>query len=91
MDAGAVYLTNTFGYSLHRNVDAAATKAIVGNEALLVYGVPSTPDASQGVVVADPSGINAEASVRQGAFIIYQDTNNSTNDFFERYQASLRD
>ena len=91
VDAGAVYLTNTFGYSLHRNVDVAATKAIVGNEALLVYGVPATPDASQGVVGADPSGINAEASVRQGAFIIYQDTNNSTNDFFERYQASLRD
>ena len=91
VDAGAVFLTNTFGYSVHRNVDAAATKAIEGNEALLVYGVPATPDVSQGVVDADPSGINAEASARQGAFIIYQDTNNSTNDFFERYQASLRD
>lgn len=91
VDAGAVYLTNTFGYSLHRNVDVAATKAIAGNEALLAYGLPETPDTSLGVVPADPSGINAEASVRQGAFIIYQDTNNSSNDFFERYQASLRD
>ncbi len=91
VDAGAVYLTNTFGYAVHRNIDVAATKAIAGNEALLVYGMPETPDTSQGVIPADPSGINAEASARQGAFIIYQDTNNSSNDFFERYQASLRD
>ena len=91
VDAGAVYLTNTFGYSLHRNVDVAATKAIPGNEERLVYGLNETPDTSQGVVPADPSGIHAEASARQGAFIIYQDTNNSSNDFFERYQASLRD
>ena len=69
----------------------AATKAIPGNEALLVYGLSATPDASQGVVPADPSGIHAEASAKQGAFIIYQDTNNSSNDFFERYQATLRD
>ena len=91
VDAGAVYLTNTFGYTLHRVVDVDATKAIQGNEELLVYGLPSTPDTSQGVVATDPSGINAEASAKQGAFIIYQDTNNSSNDFFERYQASLRD
>ena len=91
VDAGAVYLTSTFGYSVHRNVDVAATKAIPGNEELLVYGLSETPDASQGVVPADPSGIHAEASAKRGAFIIYQDTNNSSNDFFERYQASLRD
>ncbi len=91
VDAGAVYLTNTFGHSVHRNVDVAATKAIAGNEERLVYGLKATPDASQGVVTADPSGIHAEASARQGAIIIYQDTNNSSNDFFERYQATLRD
>ncbi len=91
VDAGAVYLTNSYGYSVHRNIDVDATMAITGNAERLVYGLPATPDASQGVVPADPSGINAEASVKQGAFIIYQDTNNSSNDFFERYQASLRD
>ena len=39
----------------------------------------------------DPSGIDAEASLKNGARIIYQDTNNSTNDFHQRKQASLRD
>jgi len=91
VDAGAVYLTNSYGYTLHRNVDVEATMAIPDNATKLVYDLPVTPDNSQGVVPADPSGINAEASTRNGAFIIYQDTNNSSNDFFERYQASLRD
>jgi ABC-type tungstate transport system permease subunit len=38
----------------------------------------------------DPSGIDAEASIKQGAHIIYQDTNNSTNDFHERQKFSIR-
>ena len=91
VDAGAVYLTNCYGYSVYRCVDAEATRAIPENAGLLVELMPATPDASQGVVPADPSGIDAEASRRQGATIIYQDTNNSSNDFFERYQAALRD
>ena len=91
VDAGAVYFTNTFGYSMFRCVDVEATMAVKGNEGRLVYGLPSTSDASQGVMISDPSGIDAVASARQGAVIIYQDTNNSSNDFFERYQASLRD
>ncbi len=91
VDAGAAYLTNQCGYTLHRIVDTKATLAIEGNAGKIVYGLPSTPDGAANVVVCDPAGINAEASVRNGAVIIYQDTNNSNNDFFERYQSALRD
>jgi hypothetical protein len=38
----------------------------------------------------DPSGIDAEASIQKGAHIIYQNTNNATNDFHERQLCSLR-
>ena len=38
----------------------------------------------------DPSGIDAEASIKNGAHIIYLDTNNSTNDFHMRQKFSLR-
>ena len=37
------------------------------------------------------SGINAEASIRNGAHIIYQDNNNSSEDFHERQKCSLRE
>jgi hypothetical protein len=37
----------------------------------------------------DPSGIDAEKSMANGAKIVYMDTNNSTNDFHERNFASL--
>ena len=90
IDAGAVFYTNQRGYSIHRCIDASATRAITRNAGLLVTGMTPTPDTSAGVIAADPSGIDAEASRRQGAIIIYQDTNNSSYDFFERYQASLR-
>jgi len=45
-------------------------------------GVPPTTDIS---------GIDAEASLKNGAHIIYMDTNNSTNDFHERLKCSLRE
>jgi hypothetical protein len=38
----------------------------------------------------DPSGIDAEASIKMGARIVYMDTNNSGNDFHQRKEASLR-
>jgi hypothetical protein len=38
----------------------------------------------------DPSGIDAEASIKNGAHIIFNDTDNSTNDFHERQKCSLR-
>ena len=80
VDAGSVTLTKSSGYSVYRNVDAEATKAIEGNEAKLVSGYAD-----------DPSGIDAEASIKNGARIIYKDTNNSTADFHERKKASIKD
>lgn len=86
VDAGQVALTNFAGHSLYRNVDKAATEAIESNNGKLVYnysfGIGET---------TDPSGIDAEASLRNGARIVYQDTNNSSKDFHERKQASLKD
>jgi len=79
VDAGFIYLTNQHGHTLYRNVDREATEAMSENEGLLVYGYTS-----------DPSGIDAEASLRQGAHIVYQDTNNSSNDFHQRETCSLR-
>lgn len=85
IDAGYVWLTNYQGHSLYRNVNKAATEALPENEGKLVYNYSLGVDGS-----TDPSGIDAEASIKQGAHIIYQDTNNSTNDFHERSKCSLR-
>lgn len=86
IDAGYVAFNNKQGHTLYRNVDKEATEAIEGNKEKLVYKYAMGTDLS-----TDPSGIDAEASVRNGAIIIYQDTNNSTNDFHERKQSSLKD
>ena len=59
---------------------------ILENEGKLVYHYALGVDGS-----TDPSGIDAEASMKQGAHIIYQDTNNSSSDFHERQKCSLRD
>ncbi|MDR0833985.1 MAG: DUF4876 domain-containing protein [Candidatus Symbiothrix sp.] len=79
IDGGYMELTNAQGHTLYRNVDKEATEAIASNAGKLVEGY-----------AADPSGIDAEASIKNGAYIIYKDTNNSTNDFHERSKASLR-
>lgn len=80
VDAGYVELTRGMGYTLYRNVDKDAE-----NEGKLVYnyslGVGNSTDAS---------GIDAEASLKNGARIIFQDTNNSTADFHQRSKSSLR-
>lgn len=81
VDAGYIELTNQHGHSLYRNVDLEATRQLPENEGKLVfdYGLGS-----------DPSGIDAEASLKNGAHIVYMDTNNSSADFHERQQCSLR-
>lgn len=85
IDAGYVTLTNRLGHTLYRNVDANATKAISGNSDKLVYNY------SLGVGTStDPNSIDAEASIKNGAKIVYMDTNNSTNDFHERQKFSVR-
>ena len=82
VDAGYVKQTIKLGHSVYRNVDAVATKKIEGNADKLVYNYQYG---------ADPSHIDAEASMKKGAKIVYMDTNNSTADFHERSQFSLRD
>ena len=79
LDAGYISLTNKLGHSEYRNVDKSATEALNENKGKLVYG-DST----------DPSGIDAEASIKKGAHIIYLDTNNSDRDFHERQTFSVR-
>lgn len=81
VDAGFVNFTGKQGYTLYRNVDKEATEARAGNKDKLVYSYS---------LGSDPSGIDAEASIKNGARIIYKDTNNSTNDFHQRSKASLR-
>lgn len=89
VDAGYIYLIAGEGYTLYRNVDKETTEAIEGNKAKLVYNYSGgTTDQADGTT--DPSGIDAEASIKNGARIIYKDTNSTTNDFHQRNKASLR-
>lgn len=90
IDAGYVNHQNAKGYTLYRNVDPEATKAVPGNEAKLVYKYDKGTEID-GKASTDPSGIDAEASLKKGARIIYMDSNNSTNDFHQRRQSSLKD
>lgn len=85
IDGGYVYLTNYMGHTIYRNVDKQATEALPENSGKLVYGYTLGYDGS-----TDPSGIDAEASMKKGAHIVYLDTNNSTTDFHERQKCSLK-
>ena len=85
VDAGYVSLTNMLGHVIYRNVDKEATESLPENAGKLVYGYGLGVDSS-----TDPSGIDAEASMKQGAHIVFQDTNNSSADFHERQKCSLR-
>ena len=90
VDAGNVQFTNKLGYSVYRNVDKEATEAIEGNKEKLVYNYKGgTKDADVEGGTTDPSGIDAEKSIANGAKIVFMDTNNSSNDFHERVYASL--
>ena len=85
LDVSYVYLTNKLGHSLYRNVDKEMTESLAENNGKLVYGYALGVDGS-----TDASGIDAEASMRNGAHIIFQDNNNSSEDFHERQKCSLR-
>ncbi|MDR1866545.1 MAG: DUF4876 domain-containing protein [Bacteroidales bacterium] len=92
IDAGFIPLKNAEGHTLYRNVDKAATEAILGNAGKIVYNYDlGTNTQYPDFGTTDPSGIDAEASIKKGARIIYKDTNNATNDFHQRQHASLRD
>lgn len=89
VDAGYIHFSNKLGYTLYRNVDKEATEAIAGNKAKLVYNYAGgTADIEDGST--DTSAIDAEASIKNGAVIIYQDTNNSSKDFHQRKVSSLK-
>ena len=90
IDAGNILFRNQLGYSVYRNVDQEATEALEENEGLLVYNYSGGTDGTETSGSTDPSGIDAEASIANGAHIIYMDTNNSTNDFHMRATASLK-
>ena len=91
LDAGSIYMTNKQGYSIYRNVDKEATEALPENEGKLVYNYSLGTTYYDDSQSTDPSGIDAEASIKNGAHIVYKDTNNSGNDFHQRKQASLKD
>ena len=85
LDVSYVYLTNKLGHSLYRNVDKEMTESLSENNGKLVYGYALGVDGS-----TDASGIDAEASIRNGAHIVFLDNNNSSEDFHERQKCSLR-
>ena len=72
-------------YSAYRNVDKAATEAIAENAGKLVYDYDQAVEGTN-----EPSGIDAAASIKNGAKIVYQDTNNSSADFHLRKAWSLK-
>ena len=85
LDAGSIAIKSKLGYTIYRNVDKAKTEAIATNKDKLVYNYAGGAEGT-----TDPSGIDAEASIKNGALIIYQDTNNSSNDFHIRKVSSLK-
>lgn len=91
VDAGHINFINGKGYTLYRNVDKDLTESIEGNKEKLVYNYSmGTKEIEVKYGSTDPSGIDAEASIANGAVIIYKDTNNSGNDFHMRKKSSLR-
>lgn len=88
INSNYVLLTPKLGYSVYRNVDKEATEELPENAGKLVYGYTGGTDDVEGTT--DPSGIDAEASIANGAHIIYSDTNNSFVDFHQRKVISLK-
>lgn len=89
VDAGYIHLDNKQGHTLYRNVDKEATEALEGNKEKLIYNYAGGTTVND-KASTDPSGIDAEASIKNGARIIYQDTNNSSKDFHQRNVSSLK-
>ena len=88
VNSNYVLQTPKLGYSVYRNVDKEATEALPENAGKLVYGYTGGTDDVGGST--DPSGIDAEASIANGAHIIYSDTNDSFIDFHQRKVLSLK-
>ena len=88
VNTGHIALTEKLGHSFYRNVDKDATEALAENAGKLVYDYAGGTEADNGST--DPSKIDAEASIKAGAHIIYSDTNNSGKDFHERKVAAIK-
>lgn len=88
VDGGSISLSSGKGYTLYRNVDKEATEAIASNKGKIVYQYSLGTKSLNGTT--DESGIDAEQSIRNGATIVYMDTNNSSNDFHQRAISSLK-
>lgn len=88
VNTGYVAITNNLGYSAYRNVDKEATEALEENAGKLVYNYAGGTADVEGTT--DPSGIDAEASIANGAHIIYSETNDTAKDFHQRKTASLK-
>ena len=85
IDAGYALYNSNQQYSAYRNVNQKVTESLKGNKEKLVYGYDQAVEGTQ-----DASGIDAAASLKNGAKIIYMDTNNSTADFHLRKGWSLK-
>ena len=85
IDAGYGLYQSLQGYSAYRNIDKQATINMPGNLNALVYNYA---DGVEGTT--DPCGIDAAASIKNGAKIVFMDTNNSTADFHLRKGWSLK-
>lgn len=86
INTGYIAITNKKGYTVYRNVDADATEALPENEGKLVYNYA-------GALVEENNGetvIDAEASLANGAHIVYKQTNNTAADFHVRAVSSLK-
>lgn len=91
VNSGHISFTQNLGYTAYRNVDKAATEALPENEGKLVYGYTGgTGSEADDNLSTDPSGIDAEASIKNGAHIIYSETNNTALDFHQRRISSLK-
>ncbi|MBR6306952.1 MAG: DUF4876 domain-containing protein [Bacteroidales bacterium] len=88
INTGYVAIANKLGYTVYRNVDAAATEALPENAGKLVYNYAGALDEAEGIT--GEKGIDAEASIANGAHIIYKQTNNTANDFHIRKVSSLK-
>ncbi len=85
IDAGYGLYNSNKQYSAYRNIDEKATVNYGDNINKLVYNYAEGVEGT-----TDPSGIDAAASAKNGAKIIYQDTDNSTADFHVRKAWSLK-
>ena len=88
VNSNYVLMTPKLGYSVYRNVDKEATEALPENAGKLVYNYAGGTEDVEGTT--DPSGIDAEASIANGAHILYSDTNNSFTDFHQRKVFALK-